>query len=352
MRPFVGTVVFVLLGLAAAAAIGFYPAFVSAPVVIDDEQTGFDKELVIKFSHVVAENTPKGLAAQEFARLVKEKTNNQVKVEVFPNGVLYNEPDEVEALMHGKVQMIAPSFSNISEQVPAWQVFDLPYAFLSNEAVQEAFNGEIGRMLYQKLESKNMVGLAYWGNGFKQMTSNRGPLIHPSDFKGQRFRILPSQVIEAQFRQFDAKTTAIPFNDVYRGFESGIADGGENTISNIYTKRFYQVQKFMTLSNHGYLGYGVLMNKDYWDHLPDVLKQQIRAALEETSRWANQNAVQMNEQQLEEIRQRSTIQIHVQTSSERAEWMEALNPIYSQFQRIIGKELIDRIRELQKKYGG
>ncbi|CAG7656527.1 DctP family TRAP transporter solute-binding subunit [Paenibacillus allorhizosphaerae] len=352
MRPFLSTVLFIVAGLAAAVAIGFYPAFLAAPPVQDDEQSGFDKTLVIKFSHVVAENTPKGLAAQKFADLVKAKTNGRVSVEVFPNGVLYTEKDEVDALMRGDIQMIAPAFANITERVSAWELFDLPYAFLTDEAVEEAFAGEIGRILFKKLESKNMMGIAYWSNGFKQMTSNRGPLIHPEDFKGQRFRILPSKVIEAQFKQLDAKTIVIPFNDVYRGYETGIADGGENTISNIYTKRFYQVQQYLTISNHAYLGYGVLTNKKYWDKLPGDVRKILMEAMDETSAWANRNAIQMNKTQLEQIRSHSNIQLHVLTESERAEWMKAWDPLYKQFEKSIGRELIEQIRVLQKKYGG
>lgn len=352
MRRLLGTMLVILIGLVAAVAIGFYPTLSSAPAADDDEQQGFDREIVIKFSHVVAENTPKGLAAQDFARRVYQKTDQRVKVEVFPNAVLYNDTDEVDALMNGNIQMIAPAFSKISQYVPAWQAFDLPYAFLTDQAVQEAFDGEIGEILFKKLKSKNMIGLSYWSNGFKQMTSARGPLIHPADFKGQQFRIMPSDVLKAQFRLFGAKAVAIPFDEVYRGLESGFVDGGENAISNIDSKKFYQVQKYMTISNHGYLGYAVLMNKDYWDKLPDDLKGLISEALKETTEWANQNAVVMNARQLQEIYDRSMMQIHIQTPEERREWMRVWEPIYEEFEGVIGKDLIDRIRQLQKKYGG
>ncbi|MGF9713498.1 TRAP transporter substrate-binding protein [Paenibacillus naphthalenovorans] len=352
MRRLLGTMLVILIGLVAAVAIGFYPTLSSAPAADDDEQQGFDREIVIKFSHVVAENTPKGLAAQDFARRVYQKTDQRVKVEVFPNAVLYNDTDEVDALMNGNIQMITPAFSKISQYVPAWQAFDLPYAFLTDQAVQEAFDGEIGEILFKKLKSKNMIGLSYWSNGFKQMTSARGPLIHPADFKGQQFRIMPSDVLKAQFRLFGAKAVAIPFDEVYRGLESGFVDGGENAISNIDSKKFYQVQKYMTISNHGYLGYAVLMNKDYWDKLPDDLKGLISEALKETTEWANQNAVVMNARQLQEIYDRSMMQIHIQTPEERREWMRVWEPIYEEFEGVIGKDLIDRIRQLQKKYGG
>lgn len=352
MKSVVGTVLFVLIGLVAAVGIGFYPTFSSAPLVKDDEQSGFDQEIVIKFSHVVAENTPKGLAAQEFARRVKEKTNGRVKVEVFPNGVLYTESDEFSALMRGDIQMIAPSFSNVSEVVPSFAVWDLPFAFMNNDALQDAFDGDVGRLLFAKLGAKNTVGMAYWGNGFRQITSNRGPIIHPSDFQGLRFRILPSKVIETYFHALDAKTDAIPFNDVYRALESGAVDGEENSISNINSKKFYQVQKYMTISNHSYLGYAVLMNKAYWNKIPVNLQAKITEAMQETTRWANQNAIRMNEEQLEEIKRRSSIQIYTLSAEEKAEWIRAWRPLYSQYESILGRDLMEKIDELQKKYSG
>ncbi|WP_284641619.1 TRAP transporter substrate-binding protein [Paenibacillus silviterrae] len=350
MRPWAGTLVFVLLGLTAALFIGFYPAFTWGSVPQDDEQQGYGNELIIKFSHVVAENTPKGLAAQRFADLVKEKTGKRVKVEIYPNGVLYAEAGEVEALMRGEIQMIAPSTSHLSEHVPSWLVMDLPYAFLSQEAVKEAMEGPIGQQLFSRLEKKNMIGLAYWGNGFKQMTSNRGPLRQPSDFQDQRFRIIPSRVIEEQFKLLGVKSVPMPFNNVYRGLETGLVDGGENTISNIYTKKFYQVQRFMTLSNHGYLGYAVLMNKKFWAQIPPELQRGIREAMAETSAWANENAIRMNERQWNDIKASGSVEIHTLTPQERTEWRKAWEPLYDQFEREIGRELIGEIRKLQDKY--
>jgi tripartite ATP-independent transporter DctP family solute receptor len=351
MRSVSGILVIVVLGLAAAWIIGFYPTLFRGPAIYDDEQAGFDRQIVIKFSHVVAENTPKGLAAQEFARLVKEKTHDQVKIEVYPNSVLYTEVDEIEALQDGHVQMIAPSFPNLSEILPEWMVLDLPYAFLTHEAAQEAFDGKIGRTLFDHLEKVNMVGLAYWSNGFKQITSSKGPLVHPSDFKGLHFRTMRSKLLDAEFHVFDVKTTQMPFNDVYRAMENGAVDGGENSISNIYSKKFFRVQQYMTLSDHGYLGYAVLMNRSFWQKLSPDLQAALREAMTEATLWANQMAKQINEKQLEEIRKESSINIYTLKPEERAEWMRAWEPLYTQFEAIIGRELIEEIRRLQHKYG-
>jgi tripartite ATP-independent transporter DctP family solute receptor len=352
MRSIVGIAVMVVLGLAAAWVIGFYPSLFHGPAVYDDEQAGFDRQIVIKFSHVVAENTPKGLAAQEFARLAKEKTHDRVKVEVYPNSVLYSEVDEIGALEQGRVQMIAPSFPNMSELLPSWMALDLPYAFLTHEAAQEAFDGKIGTTLFNQLDQVNMVGLAYWANGFKQITSNKGPLVHPSDFKGLHFRTMRSRLLDAEFNMFDVKTTEMPFNDVYRAMESGMVDGGENSISNIYSKKFYQVQQYLTLSNHGYLGYAVLMNRSFWQKIPPDLQAQLREAMAEATLWGNRMAIQINEKQLQEIRNESRLNIYTLKPEERAEWMRAWEPVYSQFESSIGQDLIEEIRRLQHKYGG
>ncbi|WP_281883463.1 DctP family TRAP transporter solute-binding subunit [Paenibacillus sp. YYML68] len=352
MRPWLGTMLFIIFGLTTAALVGFYPSFSSGPVAQDDEQQGFQEQYVIKFSHVVAESTPKGLAAQRFAELVLEKTAGRVKVEVYPNAILHTEATEKEALLRGEVQMLAPSFSNISQMFPEWAVLDLPFAFLSDEAVQEAFRGPVAGILFKKLEESNMKGLAFWGNSFKQMTTNRGPLIYPSDFTGQRFRILPSRAIQAQFEAFGATTQKIPFNQAYRAFESGAVDGGENTVSNIWSKKFYRVQGFMTVSNHGYLGYGVLMNKSYWEKLPKELQAAIEQAMEEATAWSNLNAAAVNERDLQRLRQESDMRIHVLTAGERAEWMRRWEPLYEQAETLYGRELVQAIRELQRNYGG
>ncbi|MFC5472119.1 DctP family TRAP transporter solute-binding subunit [Cohnella suwonensis] len=350
MRTFWGIGSFVLIGLVTAIGIGFFSRFSNAPSAYDDEQIGLGRQTVIKFSYVVAENTPKGLAAQEFARLVEEKTNDGVKVELFPNASLYNETNEVEALQRGRVQMIAPSFSNISEVVPEWMVMDLPFAFQNEEAVLESFQSNIGDILLRKLEPEGMIGLGFWGNGFQQMTSNRGLLVHPEDFRDLRFRILPSKVKQAQFNQLQAATISIPFNQVYRSMETGKVDSGENTISNLYSKKLYQVQKYLTLSNHAYLGYGVLMNKSFWEKLPQSQRKAIAEAMQGTTAWANRNAVATNRKQWDELKKKGQMDIHALSLEERSEWQQALEPVYQEVESYIGKELMEAVYELRSRF--
>jgi tripartite ATP-independent transporter DctP family solute receptor len=317
--------------------------FSEANIVYDDEQKGLNKQIVIYFSHVVAENTPKGLAAQKFAELVEEKTNGRVKVEVFPNGSLYSDEEEIDALMRGDVQMIAPSFSKVTELIPEWQVLDLPFIFEDYHDVEKVFTGEVGKQLLAMLGKKGMKGLAFWSNGFKQVTSNRHLFIEPKDFKGLRFRIMPSKAIEEQFRLLGAKPIVVPFNHVYQSLEKQEFDGQENTISNIYSKGFYQFQPYMTVSNHGYLGYAVLMNEKFWESLPKDVQKQIVAALEETTLWNLKQSKQQNEQQLMEMKNNSNIQIYKLTDKERKEWKEKFAPLYEEFEKQFGDKLLRQI---------
>jgi tripartite ATP-independent transporter DctP family solute receptor len=347
MRSYVSIGLFIIAGLLTALLTGFRTDLLFPQLGYDEEQEGLKQRIIIKFSHVVAENTPKGLAVDRFSKLVKEKTNGRVEVQVFPNGILYSDDTEQPALMRGEIQMIAPAFSKLSNVVPQWLAMDLPYAFYDEEDVQKAVRGEIGRILFQTLEPHNMKGLAFWSNGFKQITSNR-PIRLPQDFAGQRFRIMSSKVLEAQFRALGVEAVGIPFNDLYQKLETGEVDGQENTISNIYTKRLYHVQKHMTLSNHGYLGYAVIVNKAFWDKLPPDIQEKISEAMREATEYNNKLAVSINEQQLQQLKAMSSLVIHELTPAEREIWRQSMQPVYRQFAPVIGEELISRIKQLQE----
>ncbi|TLS36576.1 DctP family TRAP transporter solute-binding subunit [Pseudalkalibacillus caeni] len=319
-------------------------------IAYDDDQEGLNEQIVIKFSHVVAENTPKGLAAQKFADLVQEKTNNRVKVEVFPNGMLYSDEEELEALKEGDIQMIAPATSKLSSVVPELQIIDLPYAFPTYEAVNEALNGEIGTTLLSKMKQKNLVGLSFWSNGFKQVSSNRNPLIEPDDFKGQTFRIMPSEVIESQFQALDASTSRVPFNLTYRNLEYGRLNGQENTLSNIYSKKFFEVQKYMTISNHGFLGYVLLMDKNFWEDIPEDIQEDITEAMEEATKWNQHYAVIMNKSALDKIEETSDIKVYHLTPGEKERWMNEFESVYRKFEPLIGKDLMNKLESVRNKY--
>ncbi|WP_301171693.1 DctP family TRAP transporter solute-binding subunit [Brevibacillus nitrificans] len=347
MKSFASIALFVLLGLISAVVIGFGQDLSFAKWSYDEEQEKLSERIIIKFSHVVAENTPKGLAVDRFAQLVKAKTKGRVEVQVFPNSTLHSEKTEIPALVKGEIQMIAPAFSHLSGTIPQWAVLELPYVFRDQKDVDEAFRGEIGRMLFSTLNQSNMKGMAFWANGFKQITANR-PMITPDDFYSQRIRIIPSEVLDAQFRTLHAIPIGSSFNDLYSMLASGKVDGEENTISNVYTKRLYQVQSHLTVSNHNYLGYVVIMNQSFWNKLPPDIQKAIEEALAEATRFNNELSVSMNESQFEKLKEMRVMEIHEQTEEERAMWRQALQPVYDQFAPSIGKPLMDQIKELHK----
>lgn len=347
MKSFLSIALFVMIALVSAVMIGFGTDLSMAKLGYDEVQEGLSERIIIKFSHVVAENTPKGLTVERFAQLVKDKTHGRVEVQVFPNSVLHSEKTEISALQNGEVQMIAPAFSHLSSMIPAWAVLELPYLFRTQEDVENVFNGEIGQMLFSTLEQSDMKGLAFWSSGFKQMTANR-PLITPDDFVGQRFRIIPSAVLEAQFRSFHAIPIGSYFGDLYSMLASGKVDGEENTISNVYTKRLYQVQKYMTISDHGFLGYAVVINQSFWNKLPGYSASDHRGD-------AGSDRVQQSTGCFHEREPTAhapgaeNIQIHVQTEEERAAWIQAVQPVYDKFADSIGADLMEKIRELHQR---
>lgn len=315
----------------------------------DMEQEGLGQRIIIKFSHVVAENTPKGLSVERFAQLAYEKTGGRVEVQVYPNSILYSDYKEMDALMQNQIQMIAPAFSKLASLDSAWLVLDLPFAFLNQSSVEKAFTGRIGQTLFATLEPKGMKGMAFWSNGFKQMTSKRNPLIDPEDFAGQRFRIMSSDVLKEQFRALQATPVPIAFNEVYQQIEGGRVDGQENTASNIYTKRLFIGQKYMTISNHGYLGYAVIVNKSFWESLPPDIQQKLAEAMSEATEWNKRQATRMNEQQLAFLKENTGLQVHELTPDERQRWQASFQPVYQKFAPIIGKELMNEIKQLQEQ---
>ncbi|MGE5704297.1 MAG: DctP family TRAP transporter solute-binding subunit [Clostridia bacterium] len=349
MRSWYSMAIFIGAGLLAALVIGFQRDLLFARWDYDAEQEGLKDRIILKFSHVVAENTPKGLAAEHFSRLVAEKTNGRVEVQVFPNGMLHSEETEVQALQSGEIQMIAPAVSNLSAVNPVWSALDLPYLFWDQEEMNRGLSGPIGTILFRSLEEYNMKGLAFWNNGFKQMTSRRGPLYVPHDFAGQRFRIIPSKVLAAQMQALDAVPVPMGFNEVYRELESGRIDGEENTISNIASRRLYQFQRNMTLSNHGYLGYAVVTSKPFWEKLPPDVRSSIEEAMKETTAWSNEQAMQLNEAELANIRQNTALVIHQQTPEEREQWLRAFEPLYKQFAPELGEDLMREINRLHAR---
>jgi C4-dicarboxylate-binding protein DctP len=316
-----------LLFALSAAAIVSVNAFAQAPIVI-------------KFSHVVANDTPKGKAAERFKELAEKSTKGRVKVELYPNSTLYKDKEELEALQLGAVQMLAPSLAKFGPLgVKEFELFDLPYIFPSKDVLYRVTEGPIGKDLFKKLESKGITGLAYWDNGFKVMSANK-PLHTPADFKGLKMRIQSSKVLDAQMRALGANPQVMAFSEVYQALQTGVVDGTENPPSNLYTQKMHEVQKHVTLSNHGYLGYAVIVNKKFWDGLPADIRTALEGAMKDSTRYANAIAQQENDNALEAVKKSGKTTIYALSDKEKAEWRKALLPVQKDMEGRIGKDLI------------
>ncbi len=264
--------------------------------------TAFAEPIVIKFSHVVAVDTPKGQAAEYFKKLAEERTKGAVKVEVYPNSQLYKDKEEMEALQLGAVQMLAPSLAKFAPLgVKEFELFDLPFIFDGYDDLHKVTQGPVGAKLLKKLEAKGILGLAYWDNGFKVMSANK-PLKKPEDFKGQKMRIQSSKVLDAQMRSLGAMPQVMAFSEVYQALQTGVVDGTENPPSNLYTQKMHEVQKYVTLSDHGYLGYAVIVNKKFWDGLPADIRTALDGAMKDATKYANDVAKKNNEEALAAVK--------------------------------------------------
>jgi len=299
--------------------------------------------IIIKFSHVVAENTPKGKGALKFKELAEANTKGRVKVEVYPNSQLFKDGEEMQMLQLGNVQILAPSVSKFGPLgVRAFEVFDLPYMFDDEKDLHNVTQGRIGQQLFKMLDSKGIIGLAYWDNGFKQMSSNK-PLKTPADFRGQKIRIQSSKILDAQMRALGATPQVMAFSEVYQALQTGVVDGQENTWSNIYTQKFNEVQKYITVSNHGVIEYAVITNKKFWDGLPADIRAALDSAMKEATKYANNIAKQENDQALEKIKAAGKSQIIMLTPEEKNAWKKAELKVHRDNEATIGKELIQEI---------
>jgi C4-dicarboxylate-binding protein DctP len=306
-------------------------------------QVAAETPILIKFSHVVAPDTPKGKGANKFKELAEKYTDGKVKVEVYPNSQLYKDKEEVEALQLGAVQMLAPTMSKFGPLgVRDYEVFDLPFIFQDKEALQKVLNGPIGKGLLQKLDSKGIIGLAYWDNGFKIMSANK-PVTLPEDLLGLKMRIQSSKVLEAQMKALGAVPQVLAFSEAYQALQTGVVDGTENPPSNMYTQKMHEVQKYSTLTNHGYMGYVVIANKKFWDELPADIRPKLDQAVAEATDYANAIAEKENEGALDAMKKSGKTEFHALTEKERKDWIEALKPVHKEMASRVGKELLQSI---------
>ena len=304
--------------------------------------------IVIKFSHVVAADTPKGKGAERFKQLAEQYTNGKVKVEVYHNSTLYKDKEELEALQLGAVQMLAPSNAKFGPLgVKDFEVLDLPMLIPDIAALRKVTLGPIGTGMLAKLDSVGLIGLGYWDNGFKAMTANK-QLRKVEDFSGLKFRIQSSKVLQAQFKALNALPQVLAFSEVYQALQTGVVDGQENTPSNIYTQKMHEVQKHMTLSNHGYIGYIVVVGKPFWNGLAADIRAELEKAMNEATVYTNEIAQKENEDALAEIKKSGRTEIISLTPAEQEQWRKAMTPIYEEMGARVGKQLI---LDIQKTVG-
>ena len=321
-----------MLRLIAAAVIAALPAsaFAQSPIVI-------------KFSHVVATNTPKGKGAEAFKKCADERAKGRAVVEVYPNSTLYKDGEEMNAIQLGAVQILAPSLAKFGPLgVRDFEVFDLPYLFDGYEDVHKVTDGPVGKALFKKLESKGIIGLAYWDNGMREMSANK-PLRTPEDFKGLKMRIQSSKVLDMQMRALGAAPQAMAFSEVYQALQTGVVDGTENTWSNLYTQKMHEVQKYATISDHGYIGYAVIVNKAFWDGLPPDLRGTLDECMKEATKIANDNARKDNEDALEAVKKSGRTEIITLTPQQKSAWKKALVKVHKEAEERIPRELIQEI---------
>jgi len=316
---------------AAAAAVFLLPAF------------GAQAQIVIKFSHVVANDTPKGKGALKFKELAEKYTAGKVKVEVYPNSTLYKDKEELEALQLGSVQMLAPSTAKFAPLgVKEFEALDLPWLFKDDEAYAKAMKGPVGQWLFNKLAAKGITGLAYWDNGFHMVSANR-PLINPSDFQGLKIRISGSKIADQYFREVGSIPQIMAFSEVYQALQTGVVDGCENTPSNYLTQKFHEVQKHITVSYHAHLQYAVIVNSKFWGGLPADIRSQLTKAMDEATDYTNSIAKKENEDALEAIKASGKTTLHYLTPEQKAAWQKAMQPTYKWAKGRVGQEVLDLV---------
>ncbi|OGA99612.1 MAG: C4-dicarboxylate ABC transporter [Burkholderiales bacterium RIFCSPHIGHO2_12_FULL_69_20] len=297
--------------------------------------------IVIKFSHVVADKTPKGQGALKFKELAEQKLPGKVQVQVFPSSQLFGDAKELEALLLGDVQLIAPSLSKFDRYTKKIQVFDLPFLFDDLAAVDRFQSSATGQGLLKAMTNRGLLGLAYWHNGMKQLSTNKDKLARPDDVKGLKFRIQPSDVLEAQFRALNSNPQKMAFAEVYQALQTGVVDGQENTWSNIYSQKFHEVQKTIAETNHGLIDYMVVTNAKWWDGLPADVRKGLSEAMAEATAYANKLASDINDGDKKKIADAGKAKIQSLSKDDTAAWRKAMEPVWKKFEGDIGRDLID-----------
>jgi C4-dicarboxylate-binding protein DctP len=318
-------------------------ALAATALAVAAPRTFAQAPIVIKFSHVVAADTPKGNGSEFFAKRAAELTKGRVKVEVYPNSQLYKDKEEMEALQLGSVQMLAPSVSKFAPLgVKEFEVFDFPYLFDSFDELHKVQQGQVGKGLLAKLEAKGISGLAFWDNGFKSFSSNR-KMVVPEDVKGLKMRIQSSKVLEAQMRALGAIPQVMAFSEVYQALQTGVVDGTENPHSNLYSQKMNEVQKFVTITDHGFVGYAVVVNKKFWDGLPADIRGQLTQAMNEATKFTNDQAKKDNDDALAKVKATGKTEVLTLTAAQKAPWKKALVKVHKEMESRVGSEILQAV---------
>lgn len=308
---------------------------------------GLAADYTMKVSHVVSASTPKGKAADFLEKRIEELTAGRIDVQVFPNSQLYGDGEEVKALAMNNVQIIMPSLSKFTSVAPQMQLFDLPFIFRDKDHLYKVMDGEVGDILKSKVnEKKQMIALDYWDAGFKQFSTNAKPIVLPEDAAGKKYRIQSSKVLEAQFKAVGGNPQVLPFSEVYSALQQGVVDGTENPLSNFYTKKFHEVQSSVTLSDHGYLGYLVVMNAQFWKKLPADLQEKVSQAMKEATILEREESLKEDERIMIELRkyakETNKLEIIELSPEQKQVWQKAMSSVYPQFYDVIGEDLIKK----------
>ena len=309
--------------------------------------SGMAADYIMKVSHVVSASTPKGKAADFLEKRIEELTGGKIDVQVFPNSQLYGDGEEMKALAMNNVQLIMPSLSKFTSIAPQMQLFDLPFIFRDKDHLYKVMDGEVGKILKSKVdEKKQMLAMDYWDAGFKDLSSSKKPLILPEDANGMKFRIQSSKVLEAQFKSIGGNPQVLPFSEVYSALQQGVVDGTENPLSNFYTKKFHEVQSSLTRTEHGYLGYLVVMNEQFWNKLPKNLQDNISQAMKEATVLEREESAIEDAKIMEELKtyakNTNKLQIIELTPEQKQQWKKAMSSVYPKFYDVIGEDLIKK----------
>ncbi|MBA98837.1 MAG: DctP family TRAP transporter solute-binding subunit [Sulfitobacter sp.] len=308
-----------------------------------------DGEIVIKLSHVTnADRHPKGLAASLLEQRVNDEMNGKACMEVFPNSTLYNDDQVLEALLQGDVQMAAPSLSKFEQFTKQFRIFDLPFMFKNIEAVDEFQNSDTGVAMKESMTRRGLLGLAFWHNGMKQMSANK-PLMVPSDAKGLKFRVQNSDVLKAQMAAMGASPQPMAFSEVYGALQTGVVDGQENTWSNIYGQKFFEVQDGTTETNHGVLDYMLVTSTDWWDSLDADVRDQLATIVKEVTDTRNSESSKVNADAKQAIIDAGGV-VRELDAAQREEWVSAMKPVWQEFTADVGQENIDAAQAINAKH--